>query len=89
VPEKELVKLLETGALPWSTLVWHRALADWKPVLETELAKIVGPGVPPPLPAGTRKAGQRATKNPVCPTCGSTSKAGDRFCAACGQPLSS
>lgn len=50
VTQEDLVKQLQSGALPWSTLVWRRPLKEWKPASDTELAELAGPGKPPPLP---------------------------------------
>jgi hypothetical protein len=81
VSEQQLVELLENNTLPWNTLVWYRALKDWKPASETDLVK---PVAPPPLPTEAPKA---PPPPPVFSACGQTNQPGDRFCSQCGQPL--
>ncbi len=87
IMQSQLLKLLEQGVLPWTTLVWHRPQTDWKPASETELVELAGPGMPPPLPgANPKDAPPPLAEEPVCGRCGQLGKRGDRLCSACGQP---
>ena len=49
VDMEQIVRLVQTAALPPSTLVWHQGLSEWT---EAERIPEIGSLLPPPLPGG-------------------------------------
>ena len=52
VDEENLKQLLASQSINTNTLVWKEGMAEWKPLGQTELAKLTGgvPMVPPVAP---------------------------------------
>ncbi|MBI5685811.1 MAG: DUF4339 domain-containing protein [Verrucomicrobia bacterium] len=89
VAEEKVIELFKSGALAWTTLVWHHELKDWRPASQTELAELAGAGKPPPLPRAPKPPAPPPVPKLSCPACGKTVRSGDRFCPECGRPLDS
>jgi hypothetical protein len=60
VEEAELIRMLRSGSLPPSSLVWQKGMPEWQPASEitalwAEVGNVVqpAPGQPPQVPAGT------------------------------------
>ncbi len=53
VPEEVLVRKINSGELPRSTLVWNPTLSDWIEADQSSLAAQLAPAEPPPLPSGS------------------------------------
>lgn len=84
VAQSQLLQLFERGELPWTTLVWNKTLAEWSKAADTELVEL-SETPPPPLPSVAKAQSPR----PTCSACGHELTATDRFCPACGRPLTS
>lgn len=89
VSQSELLRLLQTGKLAWTALVWNETLSDWVAAQTTELVRLAkqAPPLPPAgIPPGSIATASRA-EGLACRVCGHERQPTDRFCAGCGTEL--
>jgi hypothetical protein len=89
VAQSELIKLLQSGEVAWTALVWNEALSNWVAAQATELAGLAK-RAPPPLPRVESPLTPTATESAAgvaCSVCGRERQPADRFCAICGTQL--
>lgn len=50
VPDDQIIQLIKQGEITEQSMVWHRSLPDWQPVLTSKFADLMrDPNAPPPL----------------------------------------